>query len=134
MNTHSVGLSADLAKLATLKVGDVGVAAQTWQTPAGGGHQGSVVGHDMAGMTGSAGIAGHLAPIPAAGVPDATAKIGGQPLAFKIGNGVRVFDLTARPGRGGRPAVTASAAHSRNYRGDSAARRPCHIPAGRCCG
>ena len=29
-------------------------------------------------------------------MPEATAKVGGQPLAFKVENGVKVFDLTAR--------------------------------------
>lgn len=48
----------------------------------------------MGGMSG-----GHMEAIPAAGVPDATAKIGGQPLAFKVENGVKVFELTARPVR-----------------------------------
>ena len=38
MNTHSVELGVDLAKLAVLKVGDNEVAAKMWQTPAGGGH------------------------------------------------------------------------------------------------
>jgi hypothetical protein len=38
MNTHSVELGVDLAKLAVLKVGDNEVAAKVWQAPAGGGH------------------------------------------------------------------------------------------------
>jgi len=44
----------------------------------------------MGGMSGA-----HMEPIPSVGVPDATAKVGGQPLAFKVENGVKVFDLTA---------------------------------------
>ena len=48
----------------------------------------------MGGMTGA-----HMEPIPAAGVPEATVKIGGQPLAYKLENGVKVFELTARPVR-----------------------------------
>jgi len=48
---------------------------------------------------GMGGMAGHGAAIPAAGAPEATAKVGGQPLAFKIENGVKVFELTARPVR-----------------------------------
>ncbi len=50
-------------------------------------------------MHGGAEMAGHGAAIPAAGVPDATATVGGQPLAFKLENGVKVFELTARPVR-----------------------------------
>ena len=38
MNTHSVELGVDLAKLAVLEVGDNEVAAKVWQGPAGGGH------------------------------------------------------------------------------------------------
>lgn len=38
MNTHSVELGVDLAKLAVLQVGANEVAAKTWQAPAGGGH------------------------------------------------------------------------------------------------
>jgi len=45
------------------------------------------------------GMSGHDAAIPSAGVPDATVKIGGQPLAFKVENGVKVFELTASPVR-----------------------------------
>ncbi len=65
----------------------------------GGSDQGSAASHDMTGMTGSADMAEHLAPIPSAGVPDATVPIGGQPLAFRLENGVKVFELTARPVR-----------------------------------
>ncbi len=43
--------------------------------------------------------AGHMAPIPSAGVPDATEKAGAQPLAFREEDGVKVFELTARPVR-----------------------------------
>ncbi len=50
-------------------------------------------------MHGGAEMAGHGAAIPAAGAPDATATVGGQPLAFKLENGVKVFELTARPVR-----------------------------------
>ena len=38
LNTHSVDLSGDLAKLATLRAGSKQVAASTWAAPAGGGH------------------------------------------------------------------------------------------------
>ena len=38
LNTHSVDLSGDLAKLATLRAGSKQVAATTWAAPAGGGH------------------------------------------------------------------------------------------------
>jgi hypothetical protein len=58
----------------------------------------------MGGSTGDAGSMGgmsgaHVEPIPSAGVPDATARIGGQPLAFKVENGAKVFELTASPVR-----------------------------------
>jgi len=193
MNTHSVDLGIDLAKLAVLRAGDDEIAAQAWQALAGGGHhvQGTLrfprvtatgkpildgaaditvvirnladvpereftwdleavgaaasampmaasaavtptmsMSHDMMGeaavtgtmpmgqtdmagmmaemmktmqgmmgagsMTSMGGMAGHGAAIPAAGVPEATEQIGGQPLAFKIENGVKVFELTAR--------------------------------------
>ena len=51
---------------------------------------------DAGSMDGMDGMSGHDAAIPAAGVPVATATVGGQPLAFKVENGVKVFDLTAR--------------------------------------
>jgi len=38
MNTHSVELGLDLAKLAVLQVAANAIAAQTWQSPSGGGH------------------------------------------------------------------------------------------------
>jgi hypothetical protein len=203
MNTHSVDLGVDLAKLAVLRVSDNEIAAKAWQAPAGGGHHvqgtlsfarvgaagksllngatsfavvirnlagvpertftwnlgtvGAAAGNvpmaasaavtptmpmnhgmmdrvavtstlpmgsaDMAGMmaemmkmmqgmmgsgTGNmgaggmesmGGMAGHGAAIPAAGVPEATEKTGGQPLSFKVENGVKVFELTASPVR-----------------------------------
>jgi FtsP/CotA-like multicopper oxidase with cupredoxin domain len=36
-------------------------------------------------------------PIPDAGVPKATATRGGEPLAFKLADGIKVFELTAKP-------------------------------------
>lgn len=51
--------------------------------------------HDMAGTGGR----DHGAAIPSASVPDATVTIGGQPLAFTIEDGVKVFELTAQPVR-----------------------------------
>jgi FtsP/CotA-like multicopper oxidase with cupredoxin domain len=51
------------------------------------------------GMASSADMSGHNAAIPSAGVPEATAKVGGQPLTFKVENGVKVFELTASPVR-----------------------------------
>jgi len=48
----------------------------------------------MGGMLGA-----HMEAIPSAGVPEAATKIGGQPLTFKVENGVKVFELTARPVR-----------------------------------
>lgn len=57
-------------------------------------------GHHPMGPTGQAtGADDHMAPVPAAGVPAATATVGGQPLAFTLENGVKVFRLTARPVR-----------------------------------
>jgi manganese oxidase len=41
----------------------------------------------------------HMAPIPSAGVPEATETIGGQPLAFREEDGVKVFELVAAPVR-----------------------------------
>jgi manganese oxidase len=41
----------------------------------------------------------HMAPIPSAGVPDATETVGGQPLAYEEEDGVKVFELTAQPVR-----------------------------------
>jgi manganese oxidase len=41
----------------------------------------------------------HMAPIPSAGVPEATETIGGQPLAFRQEDGVKVFELVAAPVR-----------------------------------
>ena len=38
MDTHSVELGGDLAKLAVLKIGDNEVTTKLWQAPAGGGH------------------------------------------------------------------------------------------------
>jgi hypothetical protein len=55
----------------------------------------------MQGMMGPA-TGGHgmgTAPIPTAGVPAATATVGGLPLAFTLEDGVKVFRLTARPVR-----------------------------------
>ena len=59
---------------------------------------------DMAGMDHSGGqsaeAGGHsMAPIPSAGVPAATESTGGQPLAFTEVDGVKVFNLTAKPVR-----------------------------------
>lgn len=41
----------------------------------------------------------HMAPIPSAGVPEATESVGGQPLAYVEEDGVKVFELTATPVR-----------------------------------
>ncbi|GIV80293.1 MAG: hypothetical protein KatS3mg050_4687 [Litorilinea sp.] len=38
-------------------------------------------------------------PIPSTGVPDASETVGGQPLAYREEDGVKVFELTARPVR-----------------------------------
>jgi hypothetical protein len=57
---------------------------------------GGAVKGDMGDAGSMDGMSGHDAAIPVAGVPEATAKVGGQPLAFKVENGVKVFDLTAR--------------------------------------
>jgi FtsP/CotA-like multicopper oxidase with cupredoxin domain len=46
-----------------------------------------------------AGMDHAMAPIPSAGVPEATETVGGQPLAFREEEGVKVFELTARPVR-----------------------------------
>lgn len=54
-------------------------------------------GHTMGAMGSTAGD--HMVPIPAAGVPAATTTVGGQPLAFTLEDGVKVFRLTARPVR-----------------------------------
>lgn len=51
--------------------------------------------HDMTDMGGH----DHGAAISSAGVPEATATVGGQPLAFKVEDGVKVFELAARPVR-----------------------------------
>ena len=51
--------------------------------------------HDMMGM----GSDEHMMPIPSSGVPDATENVGGQPLAFQLVDGVKVFELTAKPVR-----------------------------------
>jgi FtsP/CotA-like multicopper oxidase with cupredoxin domain len=56
-------------------------------------------GAGMGGAGSMGGMSGHGAAIPAAGVPEATAKVGGQPLSFKVENGVKVFELTASPVR-----------------------------------
>lgn len=53
--------------------------------------------HDMMGMSGM--DDDHMAPIPSAGVPDATQTVGGQPLAFREEDGVKVFELVAAPVR-----------------------------------
>ena len=53
--------------------------------------------HDMAGMSGM--DDDHMAPIPSAGVPAATETTGSQPLAFREEDGVKVFELVARPVR-----------------------------------
>ncbi len=50
-------------------------------------------------MDSMGGMSDHGAAIPSAGVPKATAKVGGQPLTFKVENGVKVFELTASPVR-----------------------------------
>ncbi len=64
----------------------------------GSGHEGmDMQGMDMQGMDGAMGE--HMAPIPSAGVPDAIATVGGQPLDFKLEDGVKVFELTAQPVR-----------------------------------
>lgn len=41
----------------------------------------------------------HMAPISSTGVPEATETTGGQPLAFREEDGVKVFELVARPVR-----------------------------------
>ena len=51
--------------------------------------------HMMGSMTGMA----HGEAIPSQGVPAATEKQGGQPLAPRVENGVKIFNLTARPVR-----------------------------------
>lgn len=65
-------------------------------------------GHDAHGSTQSsaeteeaeeAGRGAHGGPIPSAGVPDAIQSVGGQPLAYPEEDGVKVFELTARPVR-----------------------------------
>lgn len=48
-------------------------------------------GRDMMGGSGD-----HMGPIPSAGVPPATQDIGGQPLDFRLEDGVKVFELTAQ--------------------------------------
>ncbi len=62
-----------------------------------------MMGQMMQMMSSNAGMGGmdraHMEPIPAAGVPKAATKTGGQPLAFKVENGVKVFELTAQPVR-----------------------------------
>lgn len=58
----------------------------------------SMMGH-MPGMPMQSMEAGHMAPIPSAGVPDATEKTGAQPLTFREEDGIKVFELTARPVR-----------------------------------
>jgi hypothetical protein len=55
---------------------------------------------DMMDMGGAGSMeAGHMAPIPSVGMPDATEKTGAQPLAFREEDGVKVFELTTRPVR-----------------------------------
>jgi hypothetical protein len=60
--------------------------------------------HNMPGMDHSMpgtdhGQDDHMAPISSAGVPEATEIIGGQPLAFREEDGVKVFELVAAPVR-----------------------------------
>jgi len=67
-------------------------------------------GHDMANMTSTSaddnstndpmeGMGHDMSPIPSAGVPDATEATGGQLLPYSEEDGVKVFELTARPVR-----------------------------------
>jgi hypothetical protein len=67
--------------------------------PGGAGMMGMMSGSGMGSSGDTMGMASHAEAISAAGVPDATAKVGGQPLALKVENGVKVFELTARPVR-----------------------------------
>ncbi|MBE2199492.1 MAG: copper oxidase [Anaerolinea sp.] len=53
--------------------------------------------HDMMAMPGM--DDDHMAPIPSAGVPEATEATGGQPLAFRQEDGVKIFELVASPVR-----------------------------------
>jgi len=50
----------------------------------------------MEGMDLMGGSDDHMGPIPSAGVPAATQDIGGQPLDFRVENGVKVFELAAQ--------------------------------------
>lgn len=52
-------------------------------------------GMDMMSDSGD-GMGHDMGPIPSAGVPAATQDIGGQPLDFRLENGVKVFELTAQ--------------------------------------
>jgi FtsP/CotA-like multicopper oxidase with cupredoxin domain len=72
----------------------MGMMGQMMQMVGGAGAGNMGGGDSMGEMAGA-----HMEPIPAAGVPEATAKTGGQPLAFKVVNGVKVFELTASPVR-----------------------------------
>jgi manganese oxidase len=70
------------------------------ETPVAAGH----AAHGSPQPVGEAGneAAGHLAhgaAIPSAGVPDATENVGSQPLAYTEEDGVKIFELTARPVR-----------------------------------
>lgn len=65
---------------------DMGSAVQATPVPA----NTEMPGMSMGGMEG---------PVPSAGVPVATEKQGGQPLAYILDGNVKVFELTARPVR-----------------------------------
>jgi len=54
---------------------------------------------EPAAAVGAHGTAGHTAPAPSAGVPDATESAGGRLLQPRIENGVRVYSLVTRPVR-----------------------------------
>ena len=59
-------------------------------------HPAAEAGGDMAAMDMGAGDH-HMAPISSAGVPDATEQTGAQPLAPTVEDGVKVFNITAKP-------------------------------------
>jgi manganese oxidase len=74
------------------------VASQEPETPAAAGHGGMIAGVES-GEDEAAGHLTHGGPIPSAGVPDATENVGSQPLAYTEEDGVKVFELAARPVR-----------------------------------